>query len=148
MMTYCGADCGNCSFRDNCKGCKATCGSPFGGKCVAAEYLKQNNMIEYGHFKTNVLRRINSYLERFDITPAEALYELPGFYVNLEYEITPGVKARLLDDRNIYLGAQIVGEDRCYGIITDGDFLILCSYEENGANPYLISYVRIYDMKG
>ena len=148
MKTYCGAECENCSFKDSCKGCAATCGSPFGGKCVAAEYLKQNNMIEYKHFKTNVLARINSYLERFEIGPAESLYELPGFYVNLEYTIPSGDKVKLINDKNIYLGAQIEAEDKCYGIITDGDFLILCSYEENGMNPQLISYVKIYDMKG
>ena len=36
--SICGANCEKCSFQDSCRGCAATCGRPFGGTCVAAEY--------------------------------------------------------------------------------------------------------------
>lgn len=39
MHTYCGVNCESCPSKENCEGCRETCGSPFGGRCVAAEYI-------------------------------------------------------------------------------------------------------------
>ena len=39
MTGLCGADCTNCKWSAGCKGCRATCGKPFGGGCIAAEYI-------------------------------------------------------------------------------------------------------------
>lgn len=51
MDNYCGANCGSCPNKQNCRGCKNTCGSPFGGKCIAAEYIKANGADAYKQFK-------------------------------------------------------------------------------------------------
>ena len=38
--TICGIDCGGCSFKENCGGCSATNGHPFGSECLIAECCK------------------------------------------------------------------------------------------------------------
>ena len=40
MSSICGANCNECTMKENCKGCAATYGSPFGGRCIAAEYIR------------------------------------------------------------------------------------------------------------
>ena len=57
MSTICGADCGKCSFKDSCKGCEKTCGRPFGGSCVAAEYIRTGGKEAYLELKKNSLKR-------------------------------------------------------------------------------------------
>ena len=66
MKNYCGADCGRCSFRESCRGCLATGGSPFGGRCVAAEYCKAGGLEAYRVFKTKLLAEINDLLDEDD----------------------------------------------------------------------------------
>ncbi len=51
---------------------------------------------------------------------------------------------RFLNDKNVYLGAQIEqeGTNRCIGVLADADFILLCSYGANAADPRLIAYQR------
>ena len=142
--TYCGADCAACPFKDECKGCRATCGSPFGGRCVAAEYIKAGGAEAYEAFKAQLLSEINSLLASEGLPAIDALYELRGSFVNLSYPLPSGETVRFLDDRNIYLGAQIEFAERgvCYGVVTDASFLLLCSYSVNGSEPELVLYHR------
>ena len=144
MSTICGANCDQCSFKNTCKGCAATCGSPFGGSCVAAEYIKIGGREKYAEFKQGLLQEINALLKDNDIPPAGALYELPGFYVNLPYAFPNGETVKFLKDQNIYLGAQIEIPDveRCCGVVADTTFILICSYGENGADPELILYKK------
>ena len=83
MNTLCGANCDLCSYKDTCKGCIATGGKPFGGTCVAAEYIKVGGKEKYAEFKQGLLEEINALLSTCDIPPADVLYELHGAYVNL-----------------------------------------------------------------
>ena len=144
MSTICGANCDQCSFKNTCKGCAATCGSPFGGTCVAAEYIKIGGREKYAEFKQGLLQEINALLKDNDIPPAGALYELHGFYVNLPYAFPNGETVKFLKDKNIYLGSQIEvpGMERCCGVVADTTFILICSYGENGADPELILYKK------
>lgn len=144
MKSYCNADCGNCGFKDNCKGCEATCGSPFGGKCVAAEYIKAGGIDKYDEFKESLRLEINELLASNDIPVTDALYELSGGYVNLAYPLPSGCEVKFLDDKNIYLGCQIdcADLDACFGVVADSTFILVCRYGENGSNPELITYKR------
>ena len=48
-------------------------------------------------------------------------------------------------DGAAYLGNQLpceFGGDRCYGLVANMEFLLVCTYEENGANPELIIYKK------
>ena len=144
MDNYCGADCANCNFKDDCKGCAATCGSPFGGKCVAAEYIKVGGTDAYKTFKTQLLAEINALLSAEGLTEADALYELAGSFVNLEYTLPSGEKVKLLNDKNIYLGTQIEFADLgiCYGVVADTTFILICSYSVDGSEPEIVIYKR------
>ena len=52
---------------------------------------------------------------------------------------------RFLDDGATYLGNQLESElekGRCFGIAANADFLLVCTYEENGENPELVVYKK------
>ena len=67
---------------------------------------------------------------------------LPGSFVNLAYSLPSGETVKFLDDNATYLGSQLEGETKCYGIVANMDFLLVCSYEENGENPELVVYKK------
>jgi len=144
MRTYCGANCEDCPSKENCKGCRETCGSPFGGRCVAAEYIKFGGLEAYQQFKQKLLGEINTLLAAQGIGTINGLFELVGEFVNLEYTMPSGEKVKLLNDKNIYLGAQIKFADLgiCYGVVADTGFILACSYSVNGSEPELIVYKK------
>lgn len=144
MDTICGANCDKCSYHDSCRGCVATCGKPFGGTCIAAEYIKVGGKEKYAEFKEILLKEINTLLRANGIPVAEALYELPGSFVNLPYPVPSGRTVKLLDDTKVYLGTQIEFADMgvCYGVVADTSFILVCSYSVNGSEPELIAYQR------
>ena len=67
---------------------------------------------------------------------------LPGEFVNMEYKLPNGEKVKFLNDNESYLGSQLEGQTKCYGIVANMDFLLVCSYEENGENPELVFYKK------
>ncbi len=144
MDTICGANCEKCGFKNTCKGCKATCGRPFGGACVAAEYIKSHGKEKYAEFKKALLQEINALLRMFELPEADALHELAGSYVNLEYPISGDTAVRMLDSKRIYLGCQIAAAEPgiCFGVVADTGFILLSRYRENGTEPELIFYKK------
>ncbi|GLG03804.1 hypothetical protein Selli1_09780 [Sellimonas catena] len=72
------------------------------------------------------------------------LHLLNGFFVNLEYPLANGQSVKLLEDKKIYLGNQIErpGSDRCYGIVADESYLLVCEYGCNGTDPEIIIYKK------
>ena len=144
MDPYCGANCESCPSKERCGGCRETCGSPFGGRCVAAEYIKAGGLDAYNEFKKRLTDEINTLLAAEGIPPTDSLFELAGEFVNLEYRLPGGETARFLHDKNIYLGAQIefAGLGVCYGVVADASFILICSYSVNGSQPELILYKR------
>ena len=144
MSTYCGANCESCPSKENCKGCRETCGSPFGGRCVAAEYIKFGGLEVYQQFKQELLNEINILLAAQGIGAIDGLFELVGGFVNLEYPMPSGEKVKLLNDKNIYLGAQIEFANLgiCYGVVADTGFILICCYSINGSESELIVYQK------
>ena len=144
MINYCGADCENCQTKDKCKGCMETCGSPFGGRCVAAEYIKANGVEAYKDFKKKLMDEINAVLEEEGIPTTEKLFELVGHFVNLEYKLPGGKKVKFLNDKNIYLGTQIEIADAevRYGVIADTTFILICSYKPDGSEPEVVFFKK------
>ncbi len=144
MDTYCGADCASCPSRDGCRGCAATCGSPFGGRCIAAEYIRVGGLEAYREFKKRLTDEVNALLAAEGLPETDGLYELAGRHVNLEYATPGGKRVKFLDDRNIYLGAQVelAGPGVCCGVVADPAFILICSYSVNGSEPELILYKR------
>ena len=76
------------------------------------------------------------------------LNPLNGMFVNLEYDLPNGQKVKFLDDGEIYLGTQVESEFndgeliRCFGVVTNLDFILVCEYGPNGENPELIVYSK------
>ena len=70
-----------------------------------------------------------------DLESVEKLNALVGKYINLAYRLPNGETVKFLDDRATYLGNQLeceFGGDRCFSIAANMDFLLVCTYEENG----------------
>ena len=75
----------------------------------------------------------------------QTLNALVGQYVNLEYMLPNGKSAKFLDDQKTYLGNQLeseFGSERCFGVLADMDFILICTYEEQGKNPELVLYKK------
>ena len=69
---------------------------------------------------------------------------LTGAYVNLEYPLSNGTTVKFLSDKDIYLGNQIERQDseRCYGVVANEDFILICEYGCNGSDPEIVLYKR------
>lgn len=70
---------------------------------------------------------------------------LVGKYVNLMYTLPNGEKVKFLDDQKTYLGNQlecVFGGSRSFGIVVNMDFIMVCTYEEDGENPELLLYKK------
>ena len=84
--------------------------------------------------------------EKFEGLPeVKDLNVLSGSFINLEYRLPNGEVVKFLDDKATYLGNQLeceFGGDRCFGIAANMEFLLVCSYEENGENPELVVYKK------
>lgn len=93
-------------------------------------------------FKERLINEFNTLLQNEGLPKVEDLNLLPGEFVNLEYTLPSGEKVKFLDDNKTYLGSQLEGETKCYGIVADVDFLLVCTYEENGENPKLVTYKK------
>ena len=95
-------------------------------------------------FKKQLMDEINGlYIE--GMPKVEKLNALVGGYINLEYRLPNGTSVKFLDDGATYLGNQLeceFGGNRCFGIAANMDFILVCTYEENGENPELVIYKK------
>lgn len=144
--SICGVDCCNCSFGkyNNCKRCNESNGCPFGKQCFIFKYIKTGGTNNYQLFKKELIDEFNS-LHIPGMPAINDLNALVGSFVNLEYKLPNGQIVKYLDDQSIYLGNQLeceFGGDRCYGIVAGMDFLLVCTYGENGTNPELVMYKK------
>jgi len=135
--SICGADCTNCQWNATCNGC-------FDEKCFIARYIKTGGKEKYEEFKMNLIGEFNG-LAIPGMPKINELYPLVGNFVNLEYSLPSGQKVKFLDDNSMYLGNQVeckFGVSRCYGLLADEHFLLVCEYGENGADPEIVIYMR------
>ena len=99
---------------------------------------------QFEAFKKQLIEEINE-LHIEGMPRVENLNALVGQYVNLEYRLPSGVKVKFLDDQTTYLGNQLEPEidaGFCFGVLANMDFIMVCTYEENGENPELILYKK------
>lgn len=99
---------------------------------------------KFDEFKKQLIQEIND-LHVEGLPKVEKLNALVGSFVNLEYRLPGGTKAKFLDDQTTYLGNQLESEfggDRCFGILANMDFILICTYEAGGANPELVLYKK------
>ena len=148
METVCGANCEECELLKNkkCEGCKNTNGCPFGKKCWIAKYIEVGGKENFSIFKKQIIEEFN-LLNIEGMPKIKELYPLHGSFVNLEYSLPNGIKAKFLNDNEAYLGNQVECEfndekKQCFGLIANTNFLLVCEYEANGNNPEIIIYKR------
>lgn len=140
--SICGADCGNCQFREHCRGCEKTNGCPFGNECFVARYIKDNGIDAYEGLKHKLIGEINS-LEVFDMAKINELYPLHGSFVNLEYTLPNGNTVKFLNDNDMYLCNQVESENGiCFGIASNPNFILVCKYGDNGTNPEMVLFKK------
>ena len=99
---------------------------------------------QFEAFKQQLIDEINA-LGIEGMPELKTLNALVGSYVNLEYRLPSGQTVRFLDDGTTYLGNQLESEfggDRCFGVLANMDFILICTYEAEGANPELILYKK------
>ena len=112
------------------------------------EYWKKHEELgdngEFEALKKKLIGEINDLSVR-GMPKVEKLNALVGQYVNLAYPLPGGTSAKFLDDRTTYLGNQLEAEDgsgRCFGVLANVDFILVCSYGKDGADPELLLYKK------
>lgn len=146
MLSLCGTDCcKGCGQREACGGASRPAGIPLAGSCTAARQIQQGGMAGFLNFKNALIQEINAL--GIPHLAVDDLNLLNGSYVNLEYTLTNGQKVKLLEDHKVYLGNQIEipGSARCYGVVGDEQYLLVCSYGCNGADPEIVCYHKRND---
>jgi hypothetical protein len=99
---------------------------------------------QFEAFKQKLIGEIND-LHIEGMPKVDHLNALVGSYVNLEYRLPNGAKVKFLDDGTTYLGNQLESEfggDRCFGVLANMDFILVCTYGEDGADPELVMYKK------
>ena len=106
------------------------------------EELSDNGELEA--FKKQLIREIND-LHVEGLPEVKSLNALVGSYVNLAYRLPSGMEVKFLNDQTTYLGNQLeseLGGGRCFGVLANMDFILICTYEAEGANPELVLYKK------
>ena len=108
------------------------------------KYRELGDEEKIDEFKQQLIAEFNA-LHIEGMPEVKELNVLVGGYVNLEYSLPNGKTVKFLDDGATYLGNQLeceFGGNRCFGIIANMEFLLVCTYEENGENPELVIYKK------
>ena len=109
------------------------------------KYKEVGGKEKFEEFKRQLVKELNTLLHIEGLPKVENLNVLPGSFVNLEYRLPNGQAVKFLDDNATYLGSQLeceLGGKCCFGIVANMDFLLVCTYEENGENPELVIYKK------
>ena len=109
------------------------------------QYIGVGGKEKFEEFKQQLIEEFNTLLYVEGLPEVKDLNVLSGSFINLEYRLPNGEVVKFLDDKATYLGNQLeceFGGDRCFGIAANMEFLLVCSYEENGENPELVVYKK------
>ena len=107
-------------------------------------YVSLGDEENFDLFKKQLIDELNALLIE-GMPKVESLNALVGSFVNIEYTLPNGRAVKFLDDRATYLGTQLeceFGGSRCFGVVANMDFLLVCTYDENGENPELVVYKK------
>ncbi len=108
------------------------------------KYTSIGNEEKFDEFKKQIIDEFNA-LNVEGMPKVETLNALVGSFVNLEFRLPNGKNVKFLDDNVTYLGNQLeceFGGDRCFGIVANMEFLLVCTYGKNGENPELVIYKK------
>lgn len=106
------------------------------------EELSDNG--QFDEFKKKLIEEINEL--HIDAMPkVEKLNALVGKFINLSYPLPNGATVKFLDDDKTYLGTQLESEfggERCFGVVANMEFILICTYEAGGINPEIAVYKK------
>ena len=114
---------------------------------MSYSYFNYKNLAgaeKFDQFKKQLMEEINA-LHIEGMPKVESLNALVGAYINLDYRLPNGKIVKFLDDGATYLGTQLeceFGGNRCFGVAANMEFILVCTYEENGENPELVIYKK------
>ncbi|MBR5731478.1 MAG: helix-turn-helix domain-containing protein [Firmicutes bacterium] len=106
------------------------------------EELSDNGQFEA--FKKQLIQEIND-LHIEGMPRVESLTALVGRFVHLDSSLPSGAAVKFLKDSTTYLGTQLepeFGAGRCFGVLANMDFILICTYAEGGADPELVLYKK------
>ncbi len=109
-----------------------------------SRYVEIGGEDAFTAFKAQLLEEFNA-LQVEGMPPVTDLNALPGAFVNVAYRLPNGNQVPFLDDNATYLGNQLpclFDDGRCFGVVANMEFLLVCTYGENGANPELLIYKK------
>lgn len=150
MTSICGLDCGQCQMKDSCAGCVETAGRPFKGAgqcplfiCCREKGQENCGQCEVCGTKERLIGEFNA-LGIPDMPKVTGLNTLPGAYVNLQYVLPGGQEVKFWQDDRVYLGNQLekLGSDRCYGLLADESYLLVCEYGKDGKDAEIILFKK------
>ena len=98
----------------------------------------------FNEYKTQLIHEINE-LRIIGMPEITSLNTLSGHYINLNYRLPNGQIVQFLDSQTMYLANQVpceYCEEVCFGIVASMDFILICSYEQDGTNPELLLYKK------
>ena len=107
-------------------------------------YKNLDGAEKFEEFKQKLIDEINA-LHIDGMPKLEKLNALVGGYINMEYRLPNGKSVKFLDDAATYLGNQLECEyddSVCFGIAANMDFILICTYGEDGENPELLVYKK------
>ena len=107
-------------------------------------YKNMDGAEKFEEFKQKLIDEINA-LHIDGMPKLEKLNALVGGYINMEYRLPNGKSVKFLDDAATYLGNQLECEyddSVCFGIAANMDFILICTYGEDGENPELLVYKK------
>ena len=117
-------------------------------KLPRLDYWKRHEELgdggQFEAFKKQLIGEINA-LGIEGMPRVEKLKALIGRYVNLAYPLPSGASVKFLDDGTTYLGTQLepaFGGERCFGVLANMDFILICTYKKDGADPELVLYQK------
>lgn len=108
------------------------------------KYSELSDNGQFEEFKKQLIKEIND-LHVEGLPEVKKLNALAGSYVNLAYRLPSGANVKFLNDQTTYLGNQLeseLGGDRCFGVLANMDFILVCTYEAGGENPELVLYKK------
>ncbi len=107
-------------------------------------YAELSDDGQFELFKQKLIDEINE-LHIEGMPKVEKLNALVGSYVNLAYRLPSGAEVKFLNDQTTYLGNQLESEfggERCFGVLANMDFIMVCTYGKDGADPELVLYKK------
>ena len=97
--------------------------------------------LEATDMKEQLIKEFNK-LGIDDMGKVKELHEGKGSFVNLEFPLPSGQSVKLWDDDKTYYINQIekAGGARCYGLVADEKYLLVCEYGVDGTDAEIIVF--------